>query len=469
MAVYTDVSDTDLAAFLTDYDIGEMVALKGIAEGVENSNYLLRTQKAGVDQSYILTLYEKRVDANDLPFFLGLMDHLADKGINCPTPVHGKDGEALRQLNDRPAAIVSFLDGMSIARPGPNHCKALGHAMAEMHLAADGFALTRPNALGLAGWQDLADGIGARADEIAPGLAGLIADELTALNDAWPQDLPQGVTHADLFPDNVFFRGDDLSGLIDFYFACNDLFAYDICISLNAWCFEAGGEFNITKARALLAGYQEVRALTDAEHAALPLLARGAALRFLLTRAHDWLNPVEGALVPAQRPERLSENPALSSDRSRCRGLWHMSKVKVDIWTDGACSGNPGPGGWGVLMKSGDHEKELSGGDPETTNNRMELIATIEALKALKKPAQVTLYTDSKYVMDGITKWIAGWKKNGWRTAAKKPVKNVDLWQALDGLMDGPHDINWRWVKGHAGDPGNERADQLARDAIQSL
>ena len=298
MAVYTEVGEDDLAQFLADYDLGEMMSFKGIAEGVENTNYVLHTKRG----YFILTLYEKRVKKEDLPFFIGLMEHLAARAINCPQPVKNKKGVALGELAGRPATLVTFLEGLWIRRPNVSHCQALGEAMAALHKAGDGFKLRRDNALGHANWKSLAQSISGRADEIASGLAALIQQEASEIEKSWPKGLPEGVIHADLFPDNVFFLGKKLSGLIDFYFACNDLFAYDIAVALNAWCFEIDGSFNVTKGRALLSGYNNVRKLDAKEIAALPLLARGASLRFLLTRAIDWLNVPPGALVRPKDP-----------------------------------------------------------------------------------------------------------------------------------------------------------------------
>lgn len=298
MAVYTEVGDEALADFLEPYDLGRPLSCKGIAEGVENSNFLLHTEKG----HYILTLYERRVAEADLPFFLGLMDHLARRGIACPTPIHGRDGAALRYLCGRPAAIVSFLDGMWVRRPEPVHCAALGEAMAHLHRAAGDFPQARANALAVPRLGSLVQSCQARADEVAGGLADEIASELDDLIRLWPDDLPAGVIHADLFPDNVFFLREKISGLIDFYFACNDFLAYDLAICLNAWCFELDGAFNVTKARHLLTRYRAVRPLSQAEVDGLPVLARGAALRFLLTRLYDWLNRVDGALVRPKDP-----------------------------------------------------------------------------------------------------------------------------------------------------------------------
>ncbi|WP_029353137.1 homoserine kinase [Bosea sp. 117] len=299
MAVYTDVSPEELEAFLSTYDLGGLRAFKGIAEGVENSNFLLQTE-AG---SFILTLYEKRVNPADLPFFIGLMEHLARHGIDCPLPVKNRAGEALGMLAGRPALIATFLVGTSVRRPGVAHCAALGGALAGLHKAgADFTAFSRANALSVAGWRPLYETAGDRADTVAPGLRALIGDELGFLEANWPDGLPAGVIHADLFPDNVFFLDGRLSGLIDFYFACNDLLAYDVAICLNAWCFEPDGAYNQTKGRALLAAYQAVRPLSPAEIDALPLLCRGGALRFLLTRLVDWLNVPPGALVRPHDP-----------------------------------------------------------------------------------------------------------------------------------------------------------------------
>lgn len=298
MAVYTHVTPEDVRAFLAGYDIGGLRALEGIREGVENSNYLLVTDRG----RFILTLYEKRVSPADLPFFLGLMEHLAARGVPCPVPVRGRDGRSLRELRGRPAAIVTFLEGRSAKRIEPPHCASLGAALARLHLAGRDFPQHRANALSVDHWRELYLACRGRADEVEAGLAAELEAELDALECGWPRDLPAGVIHADLFPDNVFFDDHRVSGLIDFYFACDDLLAYDLAICLNAWCFERTGEFNITKARALLAGYRRERPLDPAEIEALPVLARGAAMRFLLTRLYDWLNRVEGALVQPKDP-----------------------------------------------------------------------------------------------------------------------------------------------------------------------
>jgi homoserine kinase type II len=298
MAVYTDVSAEDLGRFLAGYDLGDLLSYKGIAEGVENSNFLVHTGTG----HYILTLYEKRVAAGDVPFFLALMEHLAARGITCPQPVKNRSGETLGKLCGRPAAIVTFLDGMWMRRPEPHHCAAVGEALARMHLAGADFSGKRRNALSVADWRPLFELAAERADSVQRDLRTTIEKELSHLEKSWPRDLPQGVIHADLFPDNVFFLGNKLSGLIDFYFACVDTLAYDVAICLNAWCFEPDHSYNVTKGRNLLSAYIKVRPLSAAELEALPLLARGAAMRFLLTRLVDWLNVPPGAMVKPKNP-----------------------------------------------------------------------------------------------------------------------------------------------------------------------
>jgi homoserine kinase type II len=286
---------------MANYALPEVTAFSGIAAGVQNSNFLVETG----DTKYILTIYEDTetgVNPNDLPYFLGLMQHLAAQGIHCPTPIKQKNGDALGQLAGRPTALVSFLSGRGTVTPRPQQCRAVGAALAELHLAGADFAMRRANRQGLENWRHLFEASRARADEATPGLADFMAQELARLEAAWPHGLPEGVIHADLFPDNAFFEKGAVSGLIDFYFACHDMLAYDLAIMLNAWCFEADVNFNITKARALLAGYQSVRPMSAEEIDALPILAAGAAMRFLTTRLYDWLNRPEDALVTPKNP-----------------------------------------------------------------------------------------------------------------------------------------------------------------------
>ncbi len=299
MAVYTEVSDEELANLVAGYDIGRPVSMKGIAEGVENTNYLVTTERG----DFILTLYEKRVANGDLPFFIGLLDYLATQAVPCPVPIHDQSGDVLHMLCGRTAALFTFLKGISVRRPYVAHCSAVGAALAQLHLAGRDFPMRRDNSLSLEGWARLREALGAQADDLMPGLSELLDRELETLHAAWPRDLPAGVIHADLFPDNVLFLDGDVSGMIDFYFACNDLLAYDIAICLNAWCFEPDHSFNITKARTFLQGYRAVRPMSAAETEALPILARGAALRFLLTRAYDWFHTAPEALVQPKSPD----------------------------------------------------------------------------------------------------------------------------------------------------------------------
>jgi homoserine kinase type II len=298
MAVYTDVTADDLNEFLAGYDIGGLLSSKGIAAGVENSNFLVHTS-AG---NFILTLYEKRVAEKDLPFFLALMEHLAARGLTCPQPVKNRQGGLLGRLAGRPAAIVTFLDGLWMRRPTAAHCAAVGEALARLHLAGKDFPMKRANALGMTNWRGLYEHAKVRGDSAREGLCAEIAKELGVLEHSWPRDLPEGVIHADLFPDNVFFLGEELSGLIDFYFACIDTLAFDVAVCLNAWCFEPDHSYNVTKGRALLYAYGKVRDWSAQERAALPVLARGAAIRFLLTRLVDWLAVPDGALVKPKDP-----------------------------------------------------------------------------------------------------------------------------------------------------------------------
>jgi len=304
MAVYTEIPDDELEAFIARYDIGRVVSCKGIAEGVENSNFLIHTTTG----PFILTLYERRVDPADLPFFLGLMEHLSRSGVKCPVPVVDRQGKALQSLCNRPAAIISFLHGNWPRKIASWHCAELGKALAQMHVAGLDYNVKRDNSLSVAGWRELYGRIAAEAAEgVEKGLHADIARELDYLEKAWPKlsprpALPAGVIHADLFPDNVFFLDNACSGLIDYYFACTDFFAYDLAICINAWCFEPDGDFNITKANRLLSNYQALRPLDVVEKDALPLLARGAAMRFLLTRLYDWVNTPPGAMVKPKDP-----------------------------------------------------------------------------------------------------------------------------------------------------------------------
>ncbi|WP_242124902.1 homoserine kinase [Sphingobium sp. Sx8-8] len=304
MAVYTQVPAEDIDAFLTRYDAGRLVSAKGIAEGVENSNYLLETTgHDGNGHRYILTLYEKRVDEADLPFFMDLLDHLGARGCLVPRFIADREGKRLQQLAGRPACLIEFLTGISVTEPTVGQARAAGAALGAMHRAAEGFTGERRNALDLPGWHDLAARCGEDFDRIAPGLGARVAEELAFLDAHWPAGLPRSVIHADLFPDNVLMLGDEVTGLIDFYFSCTDIRAYDLAVTHSAWCFsQDGATWFGERAKALGAGYEATHGLSAAERTAFPILCRGAALRFLLTRAYDWINTPADALVIRKDP-----------------------------------------------------------------------------------------------------------------------------------------------------------------------
>ena len=299
MAVYTQVSAEALGALLAGYDVGDLVSAKGIAEGVENSNYLVDTTGG----RFILTLYEKRVDATDLPFFMALLDRLADKGLPVPRAIRDRGGRQIQEVAGRPACLIEFLPGVSVSHPTPAQARATGAALGQMHAALADFTLERPNALGPAGWHALAERCGADLDHISSGLRQRVTDELAWLDRNWPAALPHSVIHADLFPDNVLMQGDRVMGMIDFYFACSDVRAWDVAVTHSAWCFESDGTgFHLDLGAALIAGYDETFGLTPEERSAFPALARGSCLRFMLTRAWDWLNTPADALVTRKDP-----------------------------------------------------------------------------------------------------------------------------------------------------------------------
>jgi homoserine kinase type II len=298
MAVYTALSDTDVATLLADYDLGALMTCEGIAEGVENTNYKLTTTRG----RFILTIFEKRTSEADLPFFVGVMERLAECGFPAPQPIAAKSGAYLARVQGKPAAIVSFLDGVWPREPTLAHCAAVGETLARMHVALAGFALERANALSVEGWEKLIARRLAQAEALQPGLAALIERDMAEVRAAWPRDLPRGAIHADLFPDNALFVGERLTGVIDFYFACTDFLAYDLAVCLNAWCFVEEREYSVERGRAMLDAYESVRPLTKTERDALPVLARGAALRFFATRLADWATTPANVLITLKDP-----------------------------------------------------------------------------------------------------------------------------------------------------------------------
>jgi homoserine kinase type II len=305
VAVYTDLGSETLGGLIAEFDVGTLISAKGIAEGVSNSNWLIETSgRSGVTQRFILTMYEKRVEVADLPFFLGLLDHLAARGCSVPRTIHDRGDAAFRMLGDKAIALIEFLPGVSVGSPTPAQGFSVGAALARIHLAGADFGVARANDLERAGWRELAQNCGfSGLESVATGLAGQVAAALDDVDAHWPADLPEGVIHADLFPDNVLMLGDRVTGLIDFYFACNDSYAYDLAVTHAAWSFDASGASCDTAiGRALVEGYQSQRPLLPAECAALPVLARGASLRFLLTRAWDWMHTPAGALVTRKDP-----------------------------------------------------------------------------------------------------------------------------------------------------------------------
>ena len=306
MAVYTPIDEDDLAALLADFDLGRAVSCKGIAEGVENSNFLLETERG----RFILTLYERRVRGADLPYFLDLMHWLAARGFPCPTPMADREARMLKTVRGRPAALVSFLTGVSVQHPTPAHCREAGAGLAQLHLAGEGFAGERENTLGQPSWVALFAGLEDEADRLQPGLSDDVRADLATLEASWPRHLPRGSIHADLFPDNVFFAGERFCAAIDFYFACTDALAYDLAVCLVAWAFTPQGRFKPESARALIAGYHAARPLLAEEHAALAILARGAAMRFFLTRLADWGATPPGALVRPKDPMEYEQRLA---------------------------------------------------------------------------------------------------------------------------------------------------------------
>jgi homoserine kinase type II len=321
MAVYTRLGAEEMARIIAAFDVGTLVSAKGIAEGVSNSNWLIETQCFERSQRFILTMYESRVEVGDLPFFLDLLDHLAARDCPVPRTIHDRDGATYRLHDGKAVALIEFLPGVSVSEPTADQTRAVGAALAQVHLAARDFASRRANGMGRNAWAELLDGCGEDGlAAIDPTLGELVARELPLVRAQWPEHLPQSVIHADLFPDNVLMLGDRVTGLIDFYFACFDVTAYDVAVTHAAWCFTAdGARFLPELSSALLEGYQAVRPLYAAERSALPVLARAASLRFLATRAYDWTNTPADALVTPKDPMAFARRLAFYAEPCNAR------------------------------------------------------------------------------------------------------------------------------------------------------
>ena len=301
MAVYTKLSETNLKEFFSKYSIGKIQKHKEIKEGIENTNYFIQTEKG----KFILTVFEKRIDEKDLPFFIGLMKNLFDKKFPSPEPIINKNGNYISEIFNKKAAVVSFLDGKAKQVLNPLDCYEVGMYTAKLHSITKNLISKRKNKLSVNSWREIYNRVKKDCSKIHPNLSNIIEKNLNEIEADWPQNLPSGIIHADLFPDNIFFNKNKLSGIIDFYFSCNDYYAFEIAICLNALCFEGKNEnlsFNVTKAKKFIDGYSSIRNLTDDEKKSLKVLCKGAAIRFLLTRVFDYLNLIEGAIVKIKDP-----------------------------------------------------------------------------------------------------------------------------------------------------------------------
>jgi homoserine kinase type II len=321
MAVYTRLGAEEMSRIIAAFDVGTLVSAKGIAEGVSNSNWLIETQCFDASQRFILTMYESRVEVGDLPFFLDLLDHLAARGCPVPRTIHDRDGATYRLHDGKAVALIEFLPGVSVSEPTADQARAVGAALAQVHLAGRDFAGQRANGMGREAWAELLDGCGVDGlAAIDAGLGELVARELPLTSAQWPDHLPRSVIHADLFPDNVLMLGERVTGLIDFYFACVDVTAYDVAVTHAAWCFSADGRnFLPELSSALLDGYQALRPLSDEERSALPTLGRAASLRFLATRAYDWINTPADALVTPKDPMAFARRLAFYAEPCNAR------------------------------------------------------------------------------------------------------------------------------------------------------
>tara|TARA_Y100000590_G_scaffold214115_1_gene242693 strand:+ start:183 stop:1151 length:969 start_codon:yes stop_codon:yes gene_type:complete len=301
MAVYTKLSEIQLKDFFLKYNLGKLLNYKEIREGIENTNYFINTEKG----KFILTLYEKRVDEKDLPFFISLMKNLFDKNFPSPQPIINKNGNYISEISGKKAAVVSFLEGNAKKVLNPENCYHVGINTAKLHLITKNLSGKRQNKLSIDSWRKIYNKVKKDCSKIHQNLPNIIEKNLDIIEKKWPKNIPSGIIHADLFPDNIFFKGNELSGIIDYYFSCNDFYAFEIAICLNALCFEGRNEnlsFNVTKAKKFIDGYSSLRKLSEEEKESLKILCQGAAIRFLLTRVFDYLNLIEGAIVKIKDP-----------------------------------------------------------------------------------------------------------------------------------------------------------------------
>ena len=298
MAVYTKLKHQEVRQFLEQYNINNFKDYKGITEGVENTNYLIKTS----EQDYILTIYEKRVDENDLPFFIKLLSYLSENKFPCPKPIANKNNEKINRIKNKNAALVTFLNGQSKNKITSEECFEIGKITAQLHEITKKFNINRKNNLSIENWESIFEKTIKQKIDLDESIIKKTKNYLNFLKDKWPKNLPQGIIHADLFPDNIFFTNNKVSGIIDFYFACNDFFAYEIAICINSLCFDNNSTFNMTKAKNLIDGYTSIRTLSEDEKKYLPILSMGAAMRFFLTRLYDFYHTDNKADVKIKDP-----------------------------------------------------------------------------------------------------------------------------------------------------------------------
>ena len=302
MAIYTKISENDVVSIEKKFNLGKIISCKGIKKGIENTNYLVRTK----NNKYILTIFEKRVKKRDVPFFMSLMDKLNNHNINCPKPQKSKAGNYSINIKNKPASIVSFVEGKDKNKLKIKDCYEIGKNVAKLHITSKKIKLHRKNSMSLKKWPKILNKIDNRSRIINSNLNYLMKEALLEVKNKWPKNLPSGIIHGDLFIDNIFFNKNKFHGYIDFYFACNDFLMYEIAICINALCFDKkNGKFifNKKKSKNLIKGYSKIRKLSQREKKSLNILCKGAALRYLLTRTYDYLNTPKSAIIKIKDPK----------------------------------------------------------------------------------------------------------------------------------------------------------------------